>query len=119
MKISGSFTVSFEVNNLGDLREAMRMIDKAGLSDDYEVDLEWSTADGSSLLHVYPYHATDGELVHCGDCAPDEWRSDIVLFTHKHEVAKPETEEVKPGWDWIRRLVLPEEDRFADEARPE
>ena len=116
MKIIGSFTVSFEVNNLGDLRKAMIHIDKAGLPDDYEVDLEWSSADGSSLLHVYPYHAVEGELIQCGDCDPAYGRSDVLILTHSHEEPKPEP---KPGWDWIRRLVLPEEDRFADEARPE
>lgn len=119
MKITGSFSVSFKVNSIGDLREALRMIDEAGLPDDYEVDLEWSSSDGSSLLHVYPYHAIDGELIACGDCDPSDVKSDILIPTHKHKVAKPETEEVKPGWDWIRRLVLPDEDRFADEARPE
>lgn len=123
MKISVSFSVSFAVNNLGELREAVRKIDDAGLPDEYDVDLEWSSTEGSAFLYVYPYHAVDGELIACGDCDPVYGKSDILALTHSHEEVitsdKPDTGDVKPGWDWIRHLVLPEGDRFADEARPE
>lgn len=31
----------------------------------------------------------------------------------------PALDDIQPGWDWVRRLILPDGDRYGDQARPE
>ena len=99
----------------GDLRRFVEYLAKHGVSDDAMVEYE---REGIyvTLVDTAQKHGKVS-FIECGEHI-DDVQYDILIETHSHEKPEPKIE-YKPGWDWVRNLVLPETDKYSDEARPE
>lgn len=85
MRITGFYSLEFDVSNFGDLVAAVDAARAAGCGDDFEVDLSWSPTQQQNVLYVTSPDGLEGELVECGSHIPPERRFDVTFPIHSCE----------------------------------
>lgn len=112
IELLGYASVKAKAETVNDLREFVGWLDKFKIDGDLEMDSY------SGHLFVTIADSVDGNeisMIECADHGADESTWDVLIETHKHK----KEPEVKPGWDWVRSIVLPDSARYADPTRPE
>jgi hypothetical protein len=110
---------SVSLNNqftFGDLRRFVEQLSNFGVADGTEV--EYDRAGLYVMLVDTAEKRGKVTFIECAEHMADDPKYDILIETHDHDEPKPK-HEYKPGWDWVRDLILPEGDKYGDERRPE
>lgn len=112
IELIGYASVRSRVETVDDLRAFVDWLDK------FKIDGELEMDSYSGHLYVTLADSVDGNeisMIECGDHGVGDSTWDVLIEMHKHK----KEPEVKPGWDWVRSLVLPDNERYADPTRPE
>lgn len=85
MRITGFYSLEFDVSNFGELVEAVEQAKEAGCGADFEVDLSWNRILNRSVLYVSSPDGLEGELTECGSHIPPERKFDVIFPIHACE----------------------------------